>query len=1169
MGRGQQRQRQPAAPPPRPPKPMGHIVDLTPEPSPDHRQSTPRTRSIAPPPKAVPGLSVHIPEPFTRDESQESQQEEALRQLQRLRLELLGERKQQEQAVREAARKAEENRHRHKRQQKQLQKLQQQMQTQHSEPSTQLPPKRAQQQSFSGSVPVVPIQSPYYSTYSPADILKSPLSCLSSEHMLSQVQDEPVNRHEETPPSNKDDDGEPNVELQLEAALATLIEPNPEMSQRQSSLTRRASFQALAKAALRGSPKSSNQETSSITPPIIPPKQNGEMTTSLIPGYDEQKSLEKQFAGLPGARPPGSSRSFDNHSFIVSSGNKSIGSSRPKFKSVNEKQQPRRLDEMVSVVPCDSYTPPVEQPNSLLTIKKLPKRLPKRLPKQHRADTVRFDKGLSCVDPNNLKPQMQEILQKKPNVHRMPDKQVGMIVEAVDLVDESKRKGRLRMRKLKELVPDRVMETWSRAVSPKKRPGSTASGHTESETSKYWKSSKTGEAQSVDDRLWVKQTIEQQNYKITKVLGSEMLKVQQRMQDERGIAGDVFLPISPGGPGRVEERNTADASRTGASSRNGKSLTSKVPSETSGKQKDNDIGQDYNIDNPQKNEDSSKKASMPLKGIIKAGASMARRLTQKELLASMAKELADKKTEAIKKRNDSAKEAKGEMPPPQKSLDSALGKLENSRRGRPPMARYLRVDSRPTSPRQEEGAGGSFCVAGSPSLESFSSYAFNQSIANAMKMLTDQEGDGSAPNVLPIDDEDEHPLDMKELAPPTPAVPRTPFSEQELAQKKTQAVHDAKKMMLFSLKKRIVAELKRQKMREAEALVRGETIPEEEKEKKLEAVRRLHLRREALQQLSDEDIMEAFTKTLALNRTKQSFGESTVKHKGEKSTKSDESESHEKSTKASNKKTVSFARQPTPPPRKVMISLDETDRHSLSPSDDCEDDIADVMSDETNHTAKYGILSWAQCVNEVGNEVCANGRVVVTEAEAAQIRNAAFEAVDLAARDSYRKAKQRLCTPPSHHSLDGDESSSGRSSETSYTSFSKSRRNKNRKDTGEKSSSGQSKDKLRDVLSYSGSLVSESSRRSRGSRETQDTRETEETRETEYTSDTRETEDSRFTHSTRGSFFTFDTRDSHSLFDRNGPKKGYPAYSVAGTEFLSEYTDETFEDGLLQCGGGF
>lgn len=1066
--------------PPRRPAPQGHIVNLGPS---VPTKPAKKTRSISVPKQNSPGLAIMVPPAISRQSSQSSQQsrqEESLLQLKTLKQQLAAE---NIQAKKAAAAK----------------------------------PKIPIKTSTEG-------QSPYLSLAtlsSASDIIKSPLSCLSVDYMQSQVQDE--FEAIRMPPANanyKQKDARPPLPSSI------LRTEQPKTQDHSTLLT-------IVKKVSSNLPQKKGN--------IINQR---EVPSSQIPGaFDMQKSLENQLAMLPGSRlPETSTTSFDNHSFIISSGTRSLG-------SFGSKSTQRRLDEVVSVVPCESIVTPQGDMASTLS-KNSRQRI--RLKSRHRVDAVKIDKGLTCVAPKYVKPQVvQEILQQKKNTkeeEREPAQQMGKIVEAIDLVQSEKHKS-TSMKKLGSKLKD----TWSRA----RKGNSKHDNHSKSSSSLFGSRKQRNEqdgcsvaGNTADERLWVKQTIEQENYKITQVLG-DLVHTNKANENHNSNTNRDGVPL------RVETVTSdiladvlppSDASRC---SENNMEVI--MPAEG-----DNPMYKAPNSSNStptQLNQEEKSKpaAASPTKEEqkkMKGDTKIARRLKQKGKLTSLV-------TEKLEKQKDTFPRSQSE------------GVNNNRRMG-------LVLPPRPASPRKQVQAarkefqvggndprlhpsddfGGSFCL--SPSLTLENNFSLNRSITDVAKIFAQERANGKGVDAF---------LANEERA-------RSGGDTGPNGRTKADAMREARLALMFSLKHRIVTELKNQKLREHEAAIKGETISKEEKAQQMESVRRLHLRREALQQLSDEEIREAFQVSLQRTRSNtprqaqtnafssSNVEDATLPSRGEKADNKGPQEA------TANRKTVSFAQQTTEKiiPQQSMASTVE-DKEDEDQNDSDEDDEVDLdeltefteFSELTGLTniSRSRLMSWADCglrPIDLTSDFKACGQIDTPQQrsrdrhrnKSASKKTVPNDAGSIASNSTSASVARKVrlrgvrsapltahgltcgAPPGGHYGIEESCSSSSDSdimsdSASSYSSGGSQRRRRHGTKTSSRRGKARRPDTLTNVLS-SGSLTEVLSG---GSFETRDTRDTRMTEYTEATRDSYDTRDNRGSFDSRDSDCSYDTRDSY------------------------------------------
>jgi hypothetical protein len=340
-------QQPPNGPPPRSAPPQGHIVNLG---APDLITQTKNTRSISVPQHSVPGLAIHVPDSMSRQSSQQSKQQESLQQLQLLKQELLGQR-QEIQASKAAAK----------------------------------------QMSSQSQISGVPAQSPY-TLYKAGDMLKSPLACLTAEYMEKQINDN-VQATNSIPAKPDDNKIDVNPVQPPEPWKSAMKQPKPQSSP---ATTTTSTFLRIVNKASTSIPQKSGEpspanapESSPAKPPEPTPPSAPLLTPQKVPAFDIQKSLEKQLGLIPGSRLPETSvTSFDDHSYIISSGTKSLDS----------KYKEKRLDGVVSVVPCESLTEGSVMQSTLSKASKKRSRR-KQVSPQHRADTVRLTRDSAASIP--------------------------------------------------------------------------------------------------------------------------------------------------------------------------------------------------------------------------------------------------------------------------------------------------------------------------------------------------------------------------------------------------------------------------------------------------------------------------------------------------------------------------------------------------------------------------------------------------------------------------------------------------------------------------------------------------------------------------------------------------------------------------------------------------
>lgn len=487
--------------------------------------------------KKAPGLAVHIPEPLGRESSIESAQRQSLQQLQKLRLELLGEREQQQKLQQEQL---------VKQQQQQQQKLQ--------------PVKLEKEQSRLRRVPVLkgviqsgddaPRDQPATETASAASAyysaLRSPISCLSGNQIMKYVNDEDDNSILENHKSKECTD------YQIAA---------PELK-------------------ITSSIRQVSELTKDSQPGRIITKSRTRLLSTPVQDFDIQKSLERQLAGLPGSMPPGSAGK-DEHSYIISSGTKSLESKPTEFKSKASSQR-GQLESVVSIVPCDSYTRntsmtkngesvfEIRSPQPIASVRtKSKQRRLKRPPKEERAEVVKIDNGLNVMTPNHLKLQMQDFKKANDSDSKESRKQIAQVFEAKDLqsmMAQPNRKSKPSLgSKLKHMLH-----------SPKPIPGTVS---TSSSKGNKVEGIHRAKVRDTDDE-WYKQTMEQENYKITKVLGNNGKQTitdapsgnsgkeqgrhsDKTMQIVMATEGDNPILMLPGAlaPGLAENKNCRQQQR--------------------------------------------------------------------------------------------------------------------------------------------------------------------------------------------------------------------------------------------------------------------------------------------------------------------------------------------------------------------------------------------------------------------------------------------------------------------------------------------------------------------------------------------------------------------------------------------------------------------------------
>ena len=1025
---------------------------------------------------STPGLVIHMPDPMKRNVSpqsqqsalQQEQQQQALQQLQKLRIDLLGERK--ETIIATTARKG-----------------------------------ILMGDDAVRDEPPVPSPSPsHYSTmYSGAGaILKSPMSCLSTDQMLSTVDDanvasKGIGNHGEAEPKEPPSNDPPNREcIELETRQTSYVSQMT-MSTIQRQPQGVPKKNPLTKIRTRGSPPAR---------PINVPWESE---------FDMQKSLEGQLAKLPGSRPPGTSaKSFDDHSYIISSGTKTLDS----MSKSGSQQRGSAMEHMsvVSIVPCDSYTPmgnavggqsnDSKLTDTVVDIRKKysqsKRNKLKRAPPEQRAETVKIDNGLMCVLPNNLNPKMQEILQqqlqqqKNSNSNkgseaeqaRGPRQQVGMIVEAKDLMDmtRSKRKTKAKAKnndktsisirnKLKDIFQSQKDWTSLSRMSPR-RTSQKKSGPFDQQESKTTVSN--------DDDKWYKQTLAQESYKIKKVVDGKALK-----------------------GGTVNTGGSYSSSLSSNNSKKDKSIKSErnleVVTAAEGK------SPMFKIPSPHQQEADSR--------AIELVTSMTERLKQQEQLAILTKE----------KMN--SKRVLGDI-------------LKQQSVGSPKITQKPNLRPLPSQITD----GGSFCLNGSPSLETLNTYKVNEVVKKfAQEQITAMNGRilpstggedaGKAPSV--------HNNETTEDPENKPAAEVASLKEKD--QRTSTALHDAKVAILFSLKHKIVSEIKKQKQREQEAIARGESISDEDKEKALNEIRRLHMRREQLQRVSESTIQNVFNKHLLATKNEkdqENTVDSTINSGDDGNASDDDSGVNE----IEGRKNVTFART----------------------SRDSEDyGIIQSGGGTSSRLPHGGLMSWAQCgiqpsamgsCGPMSSEKHGEGRnTLAKEAPMRALGAAALKTADKA-KAGVQKFKENnvACASPKARAnedyFSDDSHSSCSSAPKGRVQKGKSPRNKSKKD------------KLEIVMSHSGSLKSERSF------------ETRDTRHTEYTERTYDT-----------GYGSCDSYDSYDYDRRRKPSRSprkqsrsprkqsrkpstprrayrrYDSHSVAGTE----YTEDTFED--FGCQGGF
>ena len=1039
-----------------------------------------------------------MPEPMNRKGScqskqsalQQEQQQQSLQQLQKLRLDLLGERK--ETIIATTARKGilmgdDEVR----------------------------------------DEPPVPSPSPsHYSTmYSGAGaILKSPMSCLSTDQMLRAVDDANItskgignySEPERTKPTINDP---PNREcIELETRQPSFVSPNREcieLETRQTSYVSQMTMNTIQQQPQRAPMKVSAKIRTRGSPPAKP------INVPWESEFDMQKSLEGQLAKLPGSRPPGTSaKSSDDHSYIISSGTKPLDS----MSKTGSQQRGHTMEHMsvVSIVPCDSYAPmgnavggQSNSANLTDTVVDIRKKYNqskrnklKRAPPEQRAETVKIDNGLVCVLPNNLKPKMQKILQQQQqqqknskNVScseakqlRGPRHQVGMIVEAKDLMDmsSSKRKTKVKSKnndkpsmsignKLKDIFQSQKDWTSLSRMSPRRA----------SQKKKGVVSQQESETTGNDDDKWYKQTVAQESYKIKKIVDGNALK--EGTVNTGGSSSASSSDTSRGDKSVTPERNLEVVTAA-----EGKSPMFKIPS-------------------PHQQEIDRRSVELVT--------SMTERLKQQEQLTSLANDkMNDKKTKGDMLKRQSGSSPKVVQKPILRPLSSQL------------------TD------------GGSFCLNGSPSLETLNTYKVNE----VVKKFAQEQVAGMNSRILPSaggeDDGKVAPFNNNEKV--ESKLVAEVASEKEKEQRTSTALHDAKVAILFSLKHKIVSEIKKQKQREQEAIARGEPISDEEKEKALNEVRRLHMRREQLQRVSESTIQNVFNKHLLATKVEEDqndTADNAIKSGDDGNASDDDSGVND----LEGRKNVTFAR----------TSRDSEDYSRTQ-----------ARADPSSRLSQGGLMSWAQCdvtpaaigsCGPLNAEKHGKGRDIhsslAKKAPIHRLGAAALKSADIVAKNSFVKAQvgvQKLkesnlaCASPKARAnedyFSDDSHSSCSSAPKRGKKEAKSPRNKSKKD------------KLELVMSHSGSLKSERSF------ETRDTRHTECTERTYGTYDTG-----------YGSYDSYDSYDYETRRKQSrSPRKQsrqrstsrkshrrayrrYDSHSVAGTE----YTEDIFED--FGCQGGF
>jgi len=1078
-------------------------------------------------------LAMHMPESISRQSSASSRQSESLEQLKKLRLELLSDRQQQQGPLPGIMQEMFLDSPVHQKQQQQ----QPQQPQQPTKPQPRTPRAPHAQLAHRQHDTFVPAQTPYYT----AEFLKSPMSTCMSAEMLNQVDDIVISD------SKNDQETKDHPIQHRQPSWMTYNTKGSKVSSSGNSKT--ASLSSSHKMRVVTGARKQQEE--------IPPP-----SSTQTPVFDIQRVLERQLqAKLPGSRPPGaleSGQSFDDHSYIISSGTKSLDS-----RSKTSSQERRRLNDMVSVVPCDSYQAMLPsqvggpsgsfqqihhlqndpRPNYKFGTSKRAVKL-KRLPPEQRCDTVKIDGGLSIVDPNNLKPAMQEILQKKKEEHRGPVQQRGKIVEAKDLFESPKQrtsKTKLIGAKLKGMFQDTFKDTTMslQRMSPRRQRRPSSPSPNSRFPARPLTPAELKEKEQ-EERQWVRQTIQQENYKITKVLAP----------DANVLGSDNKQTSPPPMPMPPPTLTPSSKKIISAHAQKGYNKISKLlgsdKKQWASSAKHSPLQENLKINKVLRPDDKqgsslSARLSGPGDHVKPLGKnSSADVMSASETSGDNTKSgknmeivIAAEGSDPMYKIPFRRKQQQQKKEPPsslglaeaiarrqkQKALLSKLGKKHSSVASDPEQSTSSIVSS----------PVGSFFLDNSPSLDTLNTHKVNEVLGLYAQ--------NTETNRLLMDDEDEEDDASKVVV-----------SEKESVRKKTEALRDAKIALLFSLKNKIVSEIKKQKLQEQEAALRGAPIPEEVKEKGLNDVRQMHMKREALRRLSEADILLAFNKKMLAEKTDPDETSGGDSNSGNEATR--------QSTET--RKTVTFDKElPTHTQKAVTFAKPNySQQSSLMSWTQCGFNAATCVSDEADYIQRSQPSQGA----------------LVKHKQLQAMGAAAMKTVDLVARDSFMRAKEKVediknadlaCTARDDDEDDSsDESEIG--SELSNSVLARRDPRPARSSAGDKSN----QERLSVILSRSGS---QASGRSFESRDTGFSRRTGYTTETRDTYDTRGTELSRGTRGSRDSYDSRESYDTQSEMNHVRPQslkskigalprrrndRRYDAYSVAGTE----YTEDTYDE---------
>jgi hypothetical protein len=747
---------------------------------------------------------------------------------------------------------------------------------------------------------------------------------------------------------------------------------------------------------------------------------------------------------------------------------------------------------------------------------------------------------------------MQEILQRKQKEQREPVQQTGKIVEAVDLMHHDNHK-MVRMAKL----GSKLKETWTWARKggggESKFSYSSRQENSSSKANSLFGSPKSHQSRqrppsisedSSDERLWVKQTIEQENFKITKVLGAK--KQTKAKQDSfpqkiETVTSGILSAVVPASHSSNSGKDRNDMEVVMAAE--GDNPMFKVPDQRGSTPSPTQQPQDHQVHAilpPERNKERRRSLS-PMKGIGK----FANRLKQKELTTKLVSERTDKKKGTFpRSRSEGAN---------QNQKKAILLHATSLMKPAEVSKNRLQIDAEDmTAPT---GEGSSFCL--SPSLTLENDFSLNRSVTDVAKIFAQKRIVNDRVNSFLAKEDKEG----------------GKAGAENKVRDKAEAIREARLALMFSLKHRIINELKKQKLREHEAAMRGVVISKEEKAQQLETVRRLHVRREALQQLSDAEIREAFQESLHRKEN-----EGSPDNGAKVSPKSEEGDDSRPQAAAPNRKSVSFAHQTKEQiiPKESMSEAADKKYAGENASEDEYDDYEHDSVQTGIISARSGIMGWANCgISAADLDVCTptvdlrrNQRAPASKS--LPLRDNSSAAASVTSKSTSHSATSRkvrvrvdrspaqslACGVPPVSEYDDDESLYSSGSDESMTGSGSEYEKSSRRGKSVKSHT------LSNAMSHSGSLAS------------YETRDTRDTRRTEYTADTKDsygTRDTSTSYETRDSYYSYDTRDD-SYYGarsgrgdrRNGGKSSRShVSSVAGTDAMSEYTDDNYDEGLL------